>query len=90
MRFSLSLFGLSAQLPFLQIFSPESGRIMSTRPEFSFKEGADVFTPKDLVGLARPGAGTANEAGDLVLVPVSRYSFEEKKSVQATWRDSTY
>lgn len=54
---------------------------MPNRPEFSFKEGADVFTPKDLVGLARPGTGLANDAGDLVLVPVSKYDFDEKKSV---------
>jgi len=53
---------------------------MHNRPEFTFKEGADVFTPKDLIGLARPGTGTANEVGDLVLVPVSKYSFDEKKS----------
>jgi hypothetical protein len=80
MRFpGFSLFtSLSAQLPILQTPSPESS-VMSSRPGFSFKEGVDVFTPKDLVELARPGSGVANEGGDLVLVPVSKYSFEEKK-----------
>ncbi|KII90539.1 hypothetical protein PLICRDRAFT_106263 [Plicaturopsis crispa FD-325 SS-3] len=48
--------------------------------DFKFKEGADVFAPKDLVELARPGAGVANDAGDLVLVPLSKYSFEESKN----------
>jgi len=46
---------------------------------FSFKSGNDTFTPQDLVELTRPGAGVANAAGDLVLVPVSKYSFAEKK-----------
>ena len=46
---------------------------------FRFKEGSDVFTPKDLVELSRPGPGVANVPGDLVLVPVSKYSFEDKK-----------
>ena len=46
---------------------------------FRFKEGSDVFTPKDLVELSRPGPGVANVPGDLILVPVSKYSFEDKK-----------
>jgi hypothetical protein len=48
---------------------------------FQFNESPDVFTPKDLVELGRPGAGVANHAGDLVLVPYSKYSFEEKKCI---------
>ena len=52
---------------------------MLNRPDFSFKEGPALFTPKDLVGLARPGSGVANEDGDLALVPVSLFSFEGKK-----------
>jgi hypothetical protein len=52
---------------------------MPTKPEFTFKQGADVFAPKDLVELARPGTGSANVPGDLVLVPVSKYSFADKK-----------
>ncbi|KAE9393265.1 alpha/beta-hydrolase [Gymnopus androsaceus JB14] len=53
---------------------------MTTQSSFQFKEGSDVFTPKDLVELARPGTGVANHAGDLVLVPVSKYSFEDKEN----------
>jgi hypothetical protein len=52
-----------------------------TKPAFKFKEGSDVFTPKDLVGLSRPGPGVANVPGDLILVPVSKYSFADKKCV---------
>ena len=48
---------------------------------FKWKEGDDVFSPKDLVGLGRPGAGVANVAGDLVLVSFSKYDFEERKYV---------
>lgn len=75
----LSLLGLS-QLPLLS--DPPPGRstvVMANRPEFSFKEGTDLFTPKDLIELARPGTGVANEPGDLVLVPISQYSFDDKK-----------
>ncbi|RDB17836.1 Dipeptidyl-peptidase 5 [Hypsizygus marmoreus] len=52
----------------------------SKESEFSFKEGPDIFSPKDLVQLRRPGVGVANDAGDLVLVPFSEYSLEEKKN----------
>ncbi|TCD62995.1 hypothetical protein EIP91_006154 [Steccherinum ochraceum] len=60
---------------------------MSTayKVDFNFKEGADVFSPKDLLELARPGAGVANPSGDLVLVPVSKYSFAEKKNKKSIW-----
>jgi len=51
---------------------------------FRFKEGSDLFTPKDLVELSRPGPGVANVPGDLILVPVSRYSFEDKKYVRVS------
>ncbi|KAK7681545.1 hypothetical protein QCA50_015277 [Cerrena zonata] len=53
----------------------------SAKPaQFKFKEGPDVFAPKDLVELPRPGAGIANPPGDLLLVPVSKYSFKDKKN----------
>ena len=47
--------------------------------DFKFKEGAELFSPIDLVQLARPGTGVANAAGDLFIVPVSTYSLDEKK-----------
>ena len=49
---------------------------------FKLKDGSDVFSPKDLVELSRPGPGVANVPGDLILVPVSKYSFEDKKCVR--------
>lgn len=55
-----------------------------TKAAFRFKEGSGVFSPKDLVELSRPGPGVANVPGDLILVPVSKYSFEHKKYVRAS------
>ncbi|EJC98931.1 alpha/beta-hydrolase [Fomitiporia mediterranea MF3/22] len=53
--------------------------------DFKFKGGPDVFTPKDLVELPRPGSGTANPGGDLALVSVSTYSFKDKKNNKSIW-----
>jgi len=55
---------------------------MVTHGTFKFKEGSDFFSPKDLVELSRPGPGVANVPGDLILVPVSKYSFDDKKCVR--------
>jgi hypothetical protein len=52
--------------------------------DFKLKEGKHILSPKNMLELPRPGAGTVNEAGDLVLVPVSKYSFEESKYVVHT------
>lgn len=73
----ISLLGLAAQVP----LEPPSTSVMvaSNVKDFSFKEGSDVFSPNDLVKLARPGSGVANPAGDLVLVSVSKYSVKDKK-----------
>ncbi|KAH0586242.1 Dipeptidyl-peptidase 5 [Termitomyces sp. J132] len=53
---------------------------MSPNQKFGFKEGPGIFSPKNLVELRRPGAGVANQAGDLVLVSVSEYSFDDQKN----------
>ncbi|GJJ15786.1 hypothetical protein Clacol_010064 [Clathrus columnatus] len=45
-----------------------------------FKEGPDVFSPKTLIELVRPGTGTANPSGDVGFIPVSQYSLETKKN----------
>ncbi|TDL17751.1 alpha/beta-hydrolase [Rickenella mellea] len=58
---------------------------MTNTAEFKFKTGKDVFSPETLVALARPGAGAANEAGDMVLVPVSKYSAEHKENRKSFW-----
>ena len=64
---------------------PESSKPMTKQTwkqqatDFACKEGEGVFSPKDLVGLGRPGTGVANDVGDLVLVSYSKYDFEDKK-----------
>ena len=46
---------------------------------FAFKEGVGIFSPKSLIELVRPGAGVANDRGDIVFVPISKYSFKDKE-----------
>lgn len=64
---------LSSQMPF--IMSPATHISNDT---FAFKEGADILSPKSLLELSRPGEAVANDAGDLVFVPVSKHSFQDK------------
>ena len=84
----IALPSLICALPDTQIpFHIPADNIMvahGSKATFRFKEGSDVFTPKDLVELSRPGPGVANVPGDLILVPVSKYSFEEKKYVHVS------
>ncbi|KAG9005435.1 hypothetical protein FRB93_009741 [Tulasnella sp. JGI-2019a] len=54
--------------------------------QFEFKDGPDVFSPKDLIQLPRPGNGIINPGEeDLVLVSVSQHSFETKKSIKTIY-----
>ncbi|KAJ8080473.1 Dipeptidyl-peptidase 5 [Marasmius tenuissimus] len=53
---------------------------MSFQTDFQFKEGSDIFSPNDLIELGRPGAGQANQGGDLVVIPFSKFSFETKEN----------
>jgi hypothetical protein len=50
-------------------------------PNFKPRSGTAVLSAKDMLELPRPGEGKINGEGDLVLVPVSEYSFEGKKCV---------
>ncbi|KAH8104705.1 alpha/beta-hydrolase [Cristinia sonorae] len=89
-----TLLGLAAQVPLQHQQSlppspstPRSNHTMASsyKIDFNFKEGPDVFSPKDMLELPRPGAGVANPAGDLVLVSVSKYSFKDKKNKKSIW-----
>ncbi|GBE85069.1 Dipeptidyl-peptidase 5 [Sparassis crispa] len=80
--FPFSLLGLAAQIP-VEAPVKLTDTIMSARPDFTFKEGSAVFSPKDLIELARPGTGVANALGDLALVPISKYSLDEKKNYKS-------
>lgn len=82
MRFPFSLLGLSSTQVAFKSGIQTSSRMAPSRfqnSNFALKEGADIFSPKNLVELGRPGTGVANEPGDLVLVPYSKYSFKDKK-----------
>ncbi len=74
--FPVSVLGLAAQVP---LHSPLNSTTTMATPESVFKEAADVFSPKDLVQLPRPGTGTANEAGDLLFVPIAQYNLKDNK-----------
>jgi hypothetical protein len=53
----------------------------SPKKEFKLAEGVDIFSPKNMLELPRPGGGLANPNGDLALVAVSKFSFEDDKCV---------
>ncbi len=59
---------------------------MLWRPDanFDLKAGDDVFSPKDLIELPRPAGGVANDVGDVVLVPLSKFSFKSKECVHSS------
>lgn len=78
----VSLLGLAAQVPLQSssaLSTNNSSAMSFVQTDFKFKEGADIFTPMDMLELARPGSGVANPAGDLILIPSSKYSFQDKK-----------
>jgi len=60
---------------------------MVWRPDanFELKTGDDVFSPKDLIELPRPAGGVANDVGDVVLVPLSKFSFKSKENQKSIW-----
>ncbi|KAF8158405.1 Alpha/Beta hydrolase protein [Crassisporium funariophilum] len=84
MRLSLAFLGFSTQV--LQTpLQPPSSSMATSAPEFAFKESKEIFSPKDLVQLGRPGQALANAAGDLALVPFSKFSFDGKKNEKSVF-----
>ncbi|KZT73924.1 alpha/beta-hydrolase [Daedalea quercina L-15889] len=79
--FPMTLLGLASQVPLESpLRAAENAMSNAYTADFAFKEDVNIFTPKDLVELVRPGTGLANPAGDLALVPVSKYTVSEKKN----------
>lgn len=76
-RAALGLLGLSLQQPLAPPISHPSP-IMP--PSFTLKASPDVLSPKDMLSLPRPGDPLPNAAGDLALVPISQYSFDDRKT----------
>ncbi|KAJ7069651.1 Alpha/Beta hydrolase protein [Mycena amicta] len=79
MRFPLS-WGLAAQAVLRLNHDSDSGQLEALDSPFE-----KDFTPKIFIELARPGTGIANPAGDLVLVPSTQFSFEEKKNTKSVF-----
>ncbi|KAJ7505197.1 Alpha/Beta hydrolase protein [Mycena galericulata] len=82
MRLPFSLLGFPALQTVLQ---SERQTLARNASNFEFVEAANVFSPINLVELGRPGTGIANEVGDLVLIPYSKFSLEEKKNYQSVF-----
>ncbi|KAG2010138.1 dipeptidyl-peptidase 5 [Coprinopsis cinerea AmutBmut pab1-1] len=85
MKLSIPLLGLSGQVPFTSppIASKGAPAPVRGNHNFTLKEGADTFSPRDLVTLGRPGSAIANHDGDLALVPFSKYNLEEKRNYKS-------
>ncbi|KAF8172042.1 alpha/beta-hydrolase [Mycena galopus ATCC 62051] len=91
MRFPFNLFslGLSTQTAFKSNsqtslkMAPALSRNQNSN--FALKEGADIFSPQDLISLRRPGAGVANDIGDLVLGTYTKYSVKDKKNIKTIY-----
>jgi len=49
--------------------------------DFNFIEGNNVFSPRDLVQLPRPGNGIINPGNDLAIVPVSVFEGSENQKL---------
>ncbi|KAG2139739.1 alpha beta-hydrolase [Suillus clintonianus] len=48
--------------------------------DFTLSEDANALSPQDMLTLPRPGAPLPNDIGDLAIVPISTYSFQDHKS----------
>lgn len=68
--------GLAAQVPFTP--EPQISLAPMSIP-FTLKDGADSLSPRDMLTLPRPGVPLPNDIGDLTLVPISTYSFQDRK-----------
>ncbi|KAG9116042.1 hypothetical protein FRC07_007495, partial [Ceratobasidium sp. 392] len=70
----------STQLPFNTEPPTFISQTPAVRSDFKLVDGKDVLSPKKMLELPRPGAGLANDEGDLALVSVRQYAFESDKT----------
>ena len=73
---ALPAFGRASQISF-QLPAKNASDIGSVQAE----QKHNILTVEEFVELERPGVGVANFKGDLVLVPVSKFSIEERQYV---------
>ncbi|KAG1772414.1 Alpha/Beta hydrolase protein [Suillus occidentalis] len=75
-------------LPFLQLGFAAQVPLLSNSPasapsdgyRLTLTESANALSPRDMLTLPRPGAPLPNDIGDLAIVPITTYSFEDRKS----------
>ncbi|KAG1822832.1 Alpha/Beta hydrolase protein [Suillus subaureus] len=74
--------GFAAQVPlYYSSISPASApQIPQMATDFTLSEGANALSPQDMLTLPRPGVPLPNDIGDLAIVPISTYSFQDRKS----------
>ncbi|KAL4080653.1 Alpha/Beta hydrolase protein [Scleroderma citrinum] len=83
-KVALGLLGLSIQQPFAPSSHPLPPPKETVPPNqntaFALKSGSDIFSPQDMLSLPRPGDPLTNAAGDLALISISQYSFDDRKT----------
>lgn len=74
--------GFAAQVPLYSSSIPPAPvpQIPQMATDFILSEGANALSPQDMLTLPRPGAPLPNDIGDLAIVPISTYSFQDRKS----------
>ncbi|KAG0693533.1 hypothetical protein DFH29DRAFT_1007210 [Suillus ampliporus] len=60
--------------------TPQIAQMATAKPDFTLTEGTNALSPQDMLTLPRPGAPLPNDVGDLAIVPISTYSFQDRKS----------
>lgn len=73
--------GFAAQVPLYSSSIPPAPvpQIPQMATDFILSEGANALSPQDMLTLPRPGAPLPNDIGDLAIVPISTYSFQDRK-----------
>ncbi|KAG2147486.1 Alpha/Beta hydrolase protein [Suillus bovinus] len=74
--------GFAAQVPLYSSSIPPASapQVPQMAPDFTLSEAANALSPRDMLTLPRPSAPLPNDIGDLAIVPVSTYSFQDCKS----------
>lgn len=81
---ALGLLGLFAQQPLVpsstSLQHPKETMAPNPNTAFALRSGVGIFSPQDMLSLPRPGDPLANAAGDLALVSISQFSFDDRET----------
>jgi hypothetical protein len=75
--------GFAAQVPLYASSIPPTSSPQQTpqmATDFTLSESPNALSPQDMLTLPRPGVPLPNDIGDLAIVPISTYSFQDRKS----------